>query len=106
MKKLTLLLGFCLIYSSSVLSAVIYKEGKITSVKMFGDVFVIYIDSIDTACTSTQKRVAIKNDDPIYSAVISTALTAKTTGATIQIGYHDQCTNNANAWDFESLWLK
>jgi hypothetical protein len=107
MKKLTtisILLAFT--FSFHAVAATVYKEGTVTSVKMFSDVVVIYVSSLSSACSTGQSRVAIKNYDPIFSAVLSAALTAKTTGAVVQIGYHQECNNNANSWDFESFWLK
>ncbi len=106
MKNIFIFLLINVIFSSTAFAGTVYKEGTVTSLKMFGDVFVIYVDAIDTpACATGQKRVAIKNDDPIYSTVVSAALTAKATGAKIQIGYNEQCVNNSTSWDFESFWL-
>lgn len=105
MKKIFLAL-VSIIFTTTAYGAV-YKNGKVTSVKMFSSVVVIYVDSIDSqACGDGQKRVAIKNDDPIYTAVVSSALAAKATDAIVEIGYHEQCTNNAISWDFESFWIK
>lgn len=106
MKKFFIFLLINFIFTSAAFAGTVYKEGVVTSLKMFGDVFIIYVDTVDTpACASGAKRVAIKNNDPIYSTVVSAALTAKATGAKIQIGYHEQCVNNSTSWDFESFWL-
>lgn len=102
---LFILLG--LIIAPSSFAATVYKTGNVVSIKMFADVVVIYVDTIDAnACGSGQKRVAIKNDDPIYTAVVSTALAAKAMGSLVEIGYNDSCTNQSSSWDFESFWLK
>ncbi len=105
MKKIVL---FLLILSlPSLVNAAVYKTGKVSSVKMFDDVVVIYVDTVtDNACGTGQKRVAVKNTDPIYDAVVSSAITAKVTQSTVEIGYHEACTNNPNSWDFESFWIK
>lgn len=94
-------------FSFSALSSTKFKTGKVTSVKMFSDIVVIYVDGIDeNACSNGQKRVAIKNNDPIFSVVVSSALTAKATESDVEIGYHEQCTNSSNSWDFESFWIR
>lgn len=107
MKKLLVFLLLGLMCSTSAFAAIVYKTGNVTSIKMFENVVVIYVDTIDTnACVSGQRRVAIRNDNPIYSAVVSSALAAKATGSPVEIGYHDTCTNQAGSWDFESFWIK
>lgn len=107
MKGILICLFINVILLAPAMAGTVYKTGKVTSVKMFGSVVVVYVDTIsEKACSSGQKRVAIKSDDPIFSAVVSTALAAKATDATVEIGYDDQCTHNSNSWDFESFWLQ
>jgi len=104
MRKLIILLAF--IISSKVGAATAFKEGTVTSVKMFSDVVTIYVSTLPSACSTGQARVAIQKDNAIFVAVVSTALTAKATGSIVEIGYHQVCNNNSSSWDFESLWLK
>lgn len=107
MKKIVFLLLINLIYTPSIHAAVAYKTGKVSSIKMFGNIVAIYVDSIDeNACGSGQKRVAIKTDNPLYSVVVSSALAAKATGALVEISYYDSCNNQQGSWDFESFWIK
>lgn len=97
-------LVFC--FASNSFGATVTRTGKITSVKMFSNVFVIYVDNLDPACGGSHKRVAIRENDPLFATIVSTALTAKATGAEVEMGYLDQCTKNGNAWDFKHFWLK
>ena len=106
MKKIFIIVATLIFVSNQAVAATISRTGKVTSVKMFSDVFVIYVDTVDNACGGNHNRVAIKDSDPLFSTVVSTALTAKATGATVEIGYLDQCTKNGISWDFKHFWLK
>ena len=73
---------------------------------MFSDVFLIYVEGVDKACNGNHGRIAIKTNNPLFSAVVASALTAKTTGAAVEIAYRISCTHNVYSWDFQHLWLK
>ena len=105
MKK-TIFILICTFIGANVNAATISRTGQITDVKMFSSIFVIYMNEVDKACGGNHKRVAIKTDNPLFSAVVSSALAAKTTGSIVEIGYKDSCTLNSAAWDFQHLWLK
>ena len=100
-----LLCTVLLMFSFGSNAAQVYIDGKVKSIKMFSDV-VIYVTSVPRACNTGQPRVAIDKNDPVFSAVVSSALAAKATDATVQIGYHDSCSVNALSWDFESFWVR
>ncbi len=105
MKKV-LFMFVSIIISGQLGAATIARTGKVTDVKMFNSVFVIYVSEVDKACDGNHRRVAIKTDNPLFSAVVSSALTAKATGNIVEIGYKDSCTFNSLAWDFQHFWLK
>ncbi|TRY33406.1 hypothetical protein [Aliiglaciecola sp. M165] len=106
LKNLLIVLISTLMFSAFSNAATTSRTGKITDVKMFNTVFVIYLNEVEPACGKNHRRVAIESDHPLFSAVVSSALTAKTTGTLVEIGYKDSCLSNGAAWDFQHLWLK
>lgn len=63
----------------------------------------IHMEALPASCDNSNgfKRVAITSDHPAFNVVVSTALAAKASGATVQIHYLAECTLwNTNAWDF------
>lgn len=109
LKSIFLVLVF---FPSICNSAVVNTAGKITQIKMFplaGGVsgVVLYMDELAPACSASNPgRVLIKTDNPLFEAALSVALTAKTTGSKVEIGYIDQCSSITNAWDFQHMLLK
>lgn len=100
-----------------VSAEVVQVSGKVKEVWLFSENYqtyspsnvglaIIYMDTLAGACGTNYRRVAISTDHPLYQSVVSTALTAKTTDASIEIWHLDTCTIRNNAWDFGLLKLQ
>ena len=92
-------------------SGVVNVVGTITQIKMFpvqgGGAVVLYMDELQPACAEGNPgRVLISTDHPLFNAVLSTALAAKTTKDLVEIGYVDQCSTLSNAWDFQHFLIR
>lgn len=67
----------------------------------------IWIDNLPDACNTTaSNRVAITSDHPLFQSVISAALTAKASNATVRMYYLEECTIKDNAWNFGQMFIK
>lgn len=75
-----------------------------TSYSTAGEAIVfIHMDALPASCgnASDFRRVAITSDHPAYNAVVSAALAAKASQASVHMFYLEECTLwNNNAWDF------
>jgi len=102
---LTLLLSF------TAQAEVIKASGKVKEVWLFSKNYttynpndvglaLIYMGTLTGACDTGYKRIAISTDHSLYQSVVSTALTAKTTGATITLWHLSTCNLRSSAWDF------
>lgn len=113
MRKCLIAFCFCMM-SVSAFSEVTKVQGKVTNVWFFASnwstynaadvgLAAIYIDSEDLlpGCgEGGSERVVISTDHPLYDSVVSFALVAKTTGATVELWHLDTCSQRSNSWDF------
>jgi len=91
-------------------------QGKIADVYLFSDDWETY-NTQDTGiaaiymtpssgwellpgCGTGQRRILISTDHPLFNSVVSTVLTAKVTGQTVELWHLTKCTIRTNAWDF------
>lgn len=95
-------------------------SGKVTKVQLMGTHYLpystageaiafIYMDELPVACDNSNafRRVAITSSHPAFNMVVSTALAAKSSGASIDLHYLNVCTLwNSNAWDFAIINLR
>ena len=68
-------------------------------------VFYFYMDDLPAACNTTQKRLAITTNHPLYNTISAMVLTAKAQDASITAYYLDTCTYRSDAWDLTVLFL-
>lgn len=100
-----------MLFSLAANANVVQVSGKVKEIWLFSKnygtynindvgVAMIYMDSLQGACGTNNKRIAISTDHPLYQSVLSTALTAKTTDTTIRIWHLNTCSIRNSAWDF------
>ncbi|MBF6058938.1 hypothetical protein [Thiomicrorhabdus heinhorstiae] len=112
MKQLLFLIVFGLL-SFSVKAEVVKVQGYVTDIWLFSKNYTTYdandvglanihIDSpqLQPACGSGARRIAISTDHPLYSSVMSMALTAKSTHKKIEMWHLGKCTLRSTSWDF------
>ena len=87
--KIALLSG----HSSSYASYDIAQKG----------IFFIFVEGLPSACGNGMARIAISDDHPLFSTVVSSMMVAKTTGVEVTLTYVDECTIRGNSWDFGSF---
>ncbi len=68
--------------------------------------FYIYIDGLPSACGTTQKRVVIGSNHPLFATVTSVALMAYSTELEVVLAYLESCTVHANSWDFSYMYIQ
>jgi hypothetical protein len=110
MKLNILLMG--LLFSTTAISAEnATVTGTINHIKFFpvggeSGVF-IQMDGLDSpsGCGDTAKRVLIKGDHPSFNAVLSAALAAKMSNATVRLNYKFTCDGKSDSWDFNNFQI-
>lgn len=114
---LLLVLSVATMFSTFSDAGVVQRTGKVKEIWLFSNnydsystnetgVAIIYMDELDGACNTPEKRVAISSDHPQYKAVVAAALQAKALSAPVELWYVDKCTVRYNAWDFALFRIK
>lgn len=120
MKKAILVISLILICGSAFSAPVKLVTGTVNKVQLMGQnytsyttsgeaIVFIHMDALPLSCENTNgyRRVAITSDHPAFDVVVSTALSAKVSGATVDMFYLEECTLwFSNAWDFAIINLK
>jgi len=117
LKKLAIF-GVLFLVSFQCVAEMKHVVGKIAKVQIMGRKYepystegtaitFIHMDVLPSSCGSEFKRVAITSDHPAYKEIISAALAAKLSNASVDMYYLDACTLwNNNAWDFAMFILQ
>lgn len=94
---------------SSTLTMAASVDGKVQKIKFFNTSqeagTFIYIDSLPKACGSGHQRISLMSSNPSHDAVLSAALAAKVSGATVRVTYKSTCNDQTISWDFGDFTL-
>ncbi len=114
MKRLITILMFCFLATNAY--AITVAEGVVKKIKAFSatpekydpndlGLLIIYVDGLAGACGTSEKRVAIGSNHPLFNAAHSIAMLSKTTNTKVSIGHVGTCNLRSNAWDFSIIEL-
>ena len=88
-----------------------YADGKVEKIKFFNSGSeqrpgtYIYIDTLPKACGHGHKRISLLGSNPSHDAVLSAALAAKMSGATVRVTYKTTCNDQGISWDFQDFTI-